>query len=362
MGRIPTLPGITEQHIDTPRISTHVLTSGPDEGTPVLFVHGNASSATFWEETMLRLPPEYRGIAPDLRGYGETEDKVIDATRGMGDWVDDLLALADTMELDLFHLVGHSLGGSIAFALIANAADRVLSATLVAPGSPYGFCGTKGETGTACYDDFAGSGGGIVNAEFTQRMAAQDRSSEGMTAPRFVMNTFYWKPPFRAKREDELLSSLLSERVGPKAYPGDLVASANWPNVGPGVYGPANALSPKYVGDTVERFLSLRRRPNIRWIRGADDQIVSDASLFDLGNLGKLGVVPGWPGDAVFPPQPMVSQMRAVLRRADSDGATWREVVLPDCGHTPYIEKPQEFDHEFHAQLRTTALQRVAQP
>jgi len=363
MGRIPTLPGITERQVYTPGLLTHVLASGRDDATPVLFVHGNASSATFWEETMLRLPPGYRAIAPDLRGYGETEDKVVDATRGMRDWVDDLLALADTMELDFFHLVGHSLGGSVAFALIAHAPERrVLSATLVAPGSPYGFSGSKGLDGTPSYADFAGTGGGIVNAEFTARMAAQDRSNEGLTAPRFVMNSFYWKPPFRAKREEDLLSSVLSERVGPRAYPGDFVPSANWPNVAPGVFGPANALSPKYIGDTVERFVSLPRdrKPNIRWIRGTDDQIVSDASLFDLGTLGKMGALPGWPGDDVFPPQPMVSQMRAVLQRYDPEGALSREVVLENCGHTPYIEKPRDFDREFHAQLRTAAATRLA--
>ncbi len=63
---------------------------------PVLFIHGNASSATYWEEIMLKLPAGYRGIAPDLRGYGDTEDKLIDATRGTGDFVDDLLGLAQT--------------------------------------------------------------------------------------------------------------------------------------------------------------------------------------------------------------------------------------------------------------------------
>lgn len=73
--------------IDTNRLKTHVLFSGAENGTPVLFLHGNASSATYWEELMLKLPVGFRGIAPDLRGYGDTEDKLIDATRGAGDWV-----------------------------------------------------------------------------------------------------------------------------------------------------------------------------------------------------------------------------------------------------------------------------------
>ena len=70
----------------------------------MLFIHGNASSATFWEQTMLELPASYCAIAPDLRGYGDTEDKLIDATRGFGDWVDDLFGFADALGIGRFHL------------------------------------------------------------------------------------------------------------------------------------------------------------------------------------------------------------------------------------------------------------------
>jgi len=69
---IPLLPGITSQMVATPRLNIHVRTSGPDDGTPVLFVHGNNSSGTYWEEVMLALPSGFRGIPPALRGYGDT--------------------------------------------------------------------------------------------------------------------------------------------------------------------------------------------------------------------------------------------------------------------------------------------------
>src|SRR4051812_24506493 len=82
MSSISTLPGITSQMIETPRLRMHALFSGPADGVAVLFIHGNASSSTFWEETMLALPGDFRSIAVDLRGYGDTEDKRIDATRG----------------------------------------------------------------------------------------------------------------------------------------------------------------------------------------------------------------------------------------------------------------------------------------
>ncbi len=353
MSTVPTLPAIQAKMVGTPRINMHVLFSGSEAGVPVLFIHGNASSATYWEEIMLKLPGGFRGIAPDLRGYGDTENKLIDATRGAGDFVDDLIALMDELKIDKAHLIGHSMGGTIVFNLIAAAPTRVLSGTVVAPGSPYGFGGSKDLDGTPNYDDFAGSGGGVVNPEFPKLMAAGDRSSDNPQAsPRVVMNSFYWKPPFKPAREEDLLTSLMSEKVGEQKYPGDFVPSANWPNVAPGAFGPINAISPKYVGDSVQRFLDADPKPHILWVRGDSDQIVSDNSFFDLGTLGKLGFVPGWPGEEVYPPQPMVGQTRAVLEKYKAKGGSYDEVVIADTGHTPYIEKPEEFMAEFTKVLK----------
>jgi pimeloyl-ACP methyl ester carboxylesterase len=344
MSTVPTLPGITSKVVDTPRIQMHVLFSGPEDGTPVLFIHGNASSATYWEEIMLKLPEGFRGLAPDLRGYGDTEDKLIDATCGVGDFVNDLLGLLEALKVEKTHVVGHSMGGAVIFGLLPAASDKILSATLVSPGSPFGFGGTKGVDGQPCYDDFAGSGGGVVNPEFPKLMAAGDRSTDNPQAsPRVVMNSFYWKPPFKPAREEELLSSLMTEKVGEQKYPGDFVPSGNWPNVAPGKFGPINALSPKYVGDTVEKFVASPNKPPVLWVRGDSDMIVSDNSFFDFGTLGKLGYVPGWPGEEVYPPQPMVSQTRNVLDQYKANGGSYEEVVIAETGHTPYIEKPEEF-------------------
>lgn len=350
---IPTLPGITAQTITTPRLTTRVLFSGPDDGTPVLFLHGNASSATFWEETMLALPSGFRGIAPDQRGYGDADRSVkIDATRGMGDFADDAFALLDTLGIDKAHIVGHSMGGGVLWQMMIDAPERILSVTAACPGSPYGFGGTKDLDGTLCYPDGAGSGGGIVNSAFAQAMADGDRSTDNPQAsPRIVMNTFYWKPPFAPAREEELLSSVMSEHIGPQEYPGDSVPSPNWPNAAPGVFGPANALAPIYAGD-VSRLYRIEPKPPVLWVRGAEDQIVSDNSLFDMGTLGAVGAVPGWPGADVFPPQPMVGQTRAVLDKYAAAGGAYREVVIENAGHSPFIEKPDEFNAAFHKQLQ----------
>lgn len=92
-------------------------------------------------------------------------------------------------------------------------------------------------------------------------------------------------------------------------------------------------------------------KPPVLWVYGADDQIVSDTSLSEAGYLGKLGLLPGWPGEDVYPPQPMVGQTRAVLERYAAAGGRYREVRFEECGHTPYIEHPERFMAEFTAVL-----------
>ncbi len=341
MASVPTLPGITSRMIPTKRLNTHVLFSGPEDGIPVVFIHGNASSSTYWEETMLALPPQYRAIAPDLRGYGDTEDRLVDATRGARDWSDDLKALSDALGDRPAHLVGWSLGGAVVMQFLLDYPELVRSLTLIAPVSPYGFGGTKGSDGAPCYDDFGGSGGGSVNPEFIRRMQIGDRSGDDPNSPRVVINTFYYKPPFKAAREEAYLSSLLLEKIGTDRYPGDLTPSGNWPNVAPGVYGPINATSPKYLN--LSGIVDMPHKPPVLWIRGDSDQIVADMSLFDFGTLGKLGAVPGWPGDDVFPPQPMVSQTRAVLDRYAANGGEYTELVIAEAGHSPHVEQPAAF-------------------
>jgi pimeloyl-ACP methyl ester carboxylesterase len=114
------------------------------------------------------------------------------------------------------------------------------------------------------------------------------------------------------------------------------------------VYGPINAGSPKYVADDAAEFIAVQAKPPILWIRGSDDMIVSDNSMFDFGALGKLGFVPDWPGDDVYPPQPMISQTRAVLEKYAANGGSYEEHVIADTAHGPHIEKPDEFNLLFH--------------
>lgn len=337
---------IASTTIETRRLKTHVRTAGSD-GPTIVLLHGNVSSGVFWEETMLALAPVARTVAPDMRGYGDSEAKPIDATRGMRDIADDLHALFEAMQLvgdgRKVHLVGWSVGGNAIVQYAIDHADTLHSLTLINPGSPFGFGGTKGLEGRPCHPDFAGSGGGTANPDFVKAMTEGDRGDASPTSPRNVMNAFYWKPPFRPQpeREELFVSSMLATTVGDGNYPGTMSSSTNWPGVAPGDSGMNNAIAPKYCNQS--GFADIDPRPPVLWIRGADDQIVSDRSMFDFGVLGELGLVPGWPGAEVFPAQPMVGQMRHMLDAYARAGGTYKEVVIENCGHSPHLEHPDKF-------------------
>src|SRR3989440_4572248 len=350
LSTVQLLPGITQKKVKTDRLEVAYLEAGTGN-IPLVLVHGNCSSSHYFQDFMLALAAKaiYTVYAPDMRGYGDSEVLSVDATGGMRDFSNDLNAFVQSLDLNPFHLLGWSLGGNIAMQYVIDHPGNVHSLTLESVSSPFGFGGTKDSVGTPTWPDFAGSGGGTANPEFVQRIAQGDRGSDQFS-PRTVMNTFYFKPPFRAApdREEIYVTSILSCKVVEGIYPGDMTSSNNWPNVAPGIQGPNNALSPKYMNQAA--FATISNKPPVLWIRGADDQIVSDTSFFDFGFLGQLGAVPGWPGVEVYPPQPMIAQIHTVLDDYQAHGGQYREVIIPDCGHSPHIEKPDtvfELVHSF---------------
>jgi pimeloyl-ACP methyl ester carboxylesterase len=300
-----------------------------------LFIHGNGSDSVFWEEVMEAMPEEFTCFAPDLRGYGYTEAIPADATKSFGDFVEDLLGLLDRLEIDGYILFGHSLGGGIAWELLLKDYGRIEDIVLVNPASPFGFGGTKNLSGELTYPDGSGSGAGVVNPEFAKLLKESYRGTDLPTAPLNVMNAFYWEPPFIPARFEELLEGLLRMRVGNEFYPGDFQASENFPFAKPGKKGQINAASPLSKRDILQRLKSIPEKPPILWLRGAKDKIVSDESMFDPFVLGKMGLIPNYPGEEEGIPQPMVSQTRYALQEME---VNFEEVVFEDCGHSPYIE------------------------
>lgn len=330
------LPGVRSATVDTDRIRMHVLEAGPLDAPPVVLVHGNLSTGRFYEHLMPALGERYRVIAPDMRGFGDSEPAPLDATRGLADWADDVHALLQAMEVDAPpHLVGWSTAGA-AIGHYAMARP-VASLTFLDPVSPYGYGGTHPD-GTPCYPDFAGSGGGGVNPEVITRLVEGDATSESPFSPRSVMNAFYFAPSHREppEREDMLVAEILKTLIGDANYPGDSVSSENWPGFAPGTHGILNALSPKYCNWS--GIVDIDPKPPILWTHGVLDLVVADGTMLEMGALGAAGIVPGWPGADVYPPQPMVSQIREVLERYAADGGSVRTEMFDGSGHGPVLD------------------------
>jgi pimeloyl-ACP methyl ester carboxylesterase len=347
------LPGISAERVPTSRltVSTLAVAGRPGDGPAVLFVHGNVSSALFWQPVMLALPEPYRPLAIDLRGFGDTDDEPIDATRGVRDFSDDLAAAIDALELDQVHLVGWSMGGGVVLQYLVDrpGAHRVTSLTLVDPVSPFGFGGTRGVDGILCDPYGAGSGGGSANPEFVERLAGQDRTDSSPLSPRNVLLAHYVKPPHVPAHLDIFVESMLSTRTGEWHYPGNSRPVEAWPGFAPGERGVLNTMAPTHF--RIADLSGVEPKPPVLWIRGADDVIVSDTSLYDLAYLGSLGAIPGWPGDQTWPPQPMLAQTRAVLNGYAVAGGQYREAVIEDAGHGPHLDQPEQFLAELTSHL-----------
>lgn len=336
-------PGVVAHSVTTPRLTAQVL-ERPAAGDPtavVVFVHGNVSSSLFYQPTMVALPDSVRALAVDLRGFGGSQTLPVDATRGVRDFSDDVASVLDVLGLDRVHLVGWSMGGGVVMQLLLDHPDRVASVTLESPVSPYGFGGTTGADGRLLDELGAGTGGGGANPDFVARLAAGDTTADEQTSPRTVYRTAYVKNPDGLPHEDLWVAAMLTTATGVDNYPGDAVACEAWPGFAAGGRGVLNTMAPTHFDTSA--IVDLDAKPPILWIHGADDAIVGDASFFDLNMLGKAGVIPGWPGDDVAPPQPMVTQTRAVLERYRDTGGVIREIEYTDCGHSPHLERADEF-------------------
>ena len=338
---------VTTRRVRTQRLETQLLQAGSADLPTLVLVHGNVSSAAFFADTMSRLGDSLHCLAPDLRGFGGSERKPVRAENGVADFADDLHELLGELGLlgaGPIAMLGWSLGGGVVMRYAMDHPELVGKLVLEAAMSPYGFGGTRDLTGTPCAPDYAGSGGGTANPELVRLIAEGYRGAEHDASPRRVLTGLYVRPPCELDEQliDRLVEGMLRLATGEDFYPGDGVTSEHWPGMAPGSRGVNNAISPKYCD--LSGFGSLAGGPDVLWIRGDSDQIVSDASLVDLGTLGQLGVVPGWPGADLFPPQPMVGQLRAVLNDYASAGGSYREQVLAGCGHSPHLEQPTAFE------------------
>ena len=122
------------------RINNHgveLAVTDVGDGPPVLLLHGFPDSARLWRHQVRALTQSgFRAIAPDLRGFGDSDKPdAVDAYR-VGQSVGDVVAILDALHIEQAHVVGHDWGAGVAWATALMAPGRVNRLVVLSVGHP----------------------------------------------------------------------------------------------------------------------------------------------------------------------------------------------------------------------------------
>jgi pimeloyl-ACP methyl ester carboxylesterase len=103
------------------RTPESVDVAGPEDGPPIVLVHGTVFNRTMWAPQREALSEEFRIVVPDLPGHGDRRGEPFRLEEG----VETVGSLVDSLDEDSVHLVGLSLGGYVATAFADRHPERV---------------------------------------------------------------------------------------------------------------------------------------------------------------------------------------------------------------------------------------------
>lgn len=106
-------------------MSLHYAAAGEPDAPLAVLLHGFPEFWYGWRALLPRLGASRLAVAPDQRGYGESDrPAAVDAYR-LEKLVGDVLGLADHLDKERFAVVGHDWGGVVAWALAMARPDRI---------------------------------------------------------------------------------------------------------------------------------------------------------------------------------------------------------------------------------------------
>ena len=120
------------QMLDVNGLKVHYKETGPQAAPALLLMHGFGSSLQAWDDWSLKLEQKYRVIRLDLPGFGLT------GASPANDYSEEkdlaiLTHFTDKLGLEKFSIIGHSMGGKMAWTLAATQPERVQALVLMAP-------------------------------------------------------------------------------------------------------------------------------------------------------------------------------------------------------------------------------------
>jgi len=132
---------VTEHTVKTPRHTSFYLAAGPEDGVPIVFVHGWPELSISWRH---QLPVfaglGFRAIAPDMRGYGRSSVYGRHEDYALAHSTADMIELLDSLGADKAVWVGHDWGSPAVWSVATHHPDRCHGvASLCVPHVPAGF-------------------------------------------------------------------------------------------------------------------------------------------------------------------------------------------------------------------------------
>lgn len=122
----PDPPGVRTRFFDLPDVRLHVAEAGPQEGRPVLLLHGFPE---FWWGWRRQIPPlaaaGFHVVAPDQRGYNLSEKPRGLSAYSLDRLAEDVVDLLDALGADRAPVVGHDWGAAVAWWTAIRFPERV---------------------------------------------------------------------------------------------------------------------------------------------------------------------------------------------------------------------------------------------
>jgi pimeloyl-ACP methyl ester carboxylesterase len=128
--------------VDSQGLPIHLLEWGDPAGEPIVLVHGFLDQAQSWKvfaaELLRRAVRPLWIIAPDCRGHGDSGSVGAGGYYHFPDYVYDLECVVSALGIARFHLVGHSMGGTISFLYGGAFPERLVNLVLIEGVGPPG--------------------------------------------------------------------------------------------------------------------------------------------------------------------------------------------------------------------------------